>query len=311
MKEFLIDKNEENKRLDKFLKTVLPKANDSFIYKMLRKKNIKLNDKKAEGNEKLLTGDVVKIYFSDETFSMFASDTVEKVSEYEKAYKTLKNINVVYEDNDLIIVNKPINVLSQKAKDDDISINEWLIGYLISNKCISIEGLNTYHPSILNRLDKNTTGLLIGAKTYKASRIVSTLIKEKKIRKFYKTTVKGILKEEMLLEGYLSKDPKTNKVKIFHKEPKDVECSYIKTKVTPLQILEDKTVCEVELFTGKTHQIRAHLASIGHPILGDPKYGDQAFNKKCNRYIQDLTAYRLEFPDECEIESLRKLVVKL
>lgn len=311
MKEFYIDKNEENKRLDKFLKTVLPKANDSFIYKMLRKKNIKLNDQKANGNEKLLAGDVVKIFFSDETFETFSDSLNEKISEYEKAFTRLKNITVIYEDDDIVIVNKPKNILSQKANPDDLSLNEWIIGYLVSKKEVDDNYLKTFKPSVLNRLDKNTQGLVIGAKTYKASRVVSSLIKEKKVRKFYKATVKGILNSELELEGYIVKDSRTNKVKVFKQNPNIDGASYIKTKVYPIDILGDKTSVEVELFTGKTHQIRAHLSSIGHPILGDPKYGDADFNKKYNMKTQDLTACRLEFPNECEIKSLEGLVVKL
>ena len=311
MKEFIIGQNEENKRLDKFLKTVLPKAPDSFIYKMLRKKNIKLNDGKATGAEKLSINDVVRIYFSDETFDSFAASPVAASdNEYTLAYKKLKGITIVYEDDDILVMNKPVNVLSQKSKLDDFSLNEWMIGYLLDKKCISVDSLVTFRPSVLNRLDKNTKGLVIGAKTLRASQQVSAMIKDRSIRKFYRATVLGQVTNGATLEGYLIKDEATNKVSVYKSKP-SAPCEYIKTIYKPIEVFEDRTVLEIELITGKSHQIRAHLASIGHPILGDPKYGNKSFNEKYKVHTQDLTAVRIKFPKEGEIESLRGLVVRL
>lgn len=310
MKEFIIDSNQANKRLDKYLRMLLPKANDSFIYKMLRKKNIKLNDSKALGSEKLQIGDKVKIYFTDDTFSQFAGDTESKFDEYTKAYEAYRNIKIVYEDNDIAVINKPSNLLSQKAKDDDISLNEWFVGYLIDSGFINLEELKSFRPSIVNRLDRNTSGLVIGAKTLKAEQVISQMIKDRTIRKFYSAQVIGQVKASGTYKGYLIKDEKTNKVKVYDNKPSS-ESAYIETSYEVKSINEETSVLEIELITGKTHQIRAHLAYLNHPIVGDNKYGNEQFNRKFKAKSQRLTAVRLEFPDECEIESLKGRIISL
>lgn len=305
MKEFIVSTNEENKTLYKFLKTVLPKAPDSFIYKMLRKKNIKLNNKKAAGNEKLNSGDQICIYLSDDTFSNFSSDTELKANEYVLAYKNLNGIRIIYEDDDIAVIFKPPGILSQKASLEDVSLNEWFIGYLLENNKINEGNLLTFKPSILNRLDRNTRGLVIASKTLKASQIVSKCIKERAIKKYYSATVKGVIKEEALIDGYLYKDDKNNKVKIYKTKPKNIETSYINTYYKPINIFDDRTDLTIDLITGKSHQIRAHLASIGHPLLGDPKYGDKDFNRKYSKKYQELTAYKIVFPEDIDIDSLK------
>ena len=310
MKEFTVSINESSKRLDKFIKTVLPKAPDSFVYKMLRKKNIKLNGQKASGSEKLNEGDVVTLFLSDDTFTNFGYDDID-TNEYQKAYETLKNIKVVYEDDNILIVNKPTNVLSQKANIDDVSVNEWLIGYLLENSKVSSESLKSFKPSVLNRLDRNTNGLLMCAKTLNTAQEISLLLKDKRIRKFYKTEVLGHIDEEMLLEGYLIKNEADNTVKVYKNKPPEQKSSYIKTRVIPITKKDDTTVAEIELFTGKSHQIRAHLSSIGHPVIGDSKYGDQNANKKHNAKTQRLTAIRLIFPDDIKIDSLKGKTIEL
>lgn len=312
MKEFIVSVNEENKTLYKLLKVILPKAPDSFIYKMLRKKNIKLNDSKASGNEKLVIGDVIRLYLSDETFNSFSGVSInERVSEYEKAYKSLKGVKVVFENEDIIVLFKPSNVLSQKASSKDLSLNEWMIGYLIGRKEISENSLNTFRPSILNRLDRNTKGLVIGAKNLKAGQVVSKLIKDRDVKKIYEATVVGKIEKEIVLEGYISKDTNNNRVRIYKNRPTDIKTSYIKTIINPIKISDDFTTIEVDLVTGKSHQIRAHLASINHPILGDPKYGNNSINKRMGINEQQLTAKRIEFPKDCEINSINGLVISI
>lgn len=314
MKEYIIGKNEESKRIDKFLKTILPKAPDSFIYKMLRKKNIKLNGSKAEGSEKLKNGDIVSVYFSDETFENFGgkqSGNNNSDNEYIKAYKSLKNITIEYEDDDILIMNKPFNLLSQKSVPSDISLNEWMIGYLLHSKAITSSQLETFKPSVMNRLDRNTRGLVIGAKSLKASQVISSLLKERRIHKYYRAVVIGAFENEVLLKGYWSKDEENNIVKIYDKRPDGIKVELIETRVIPLKKYEERTVVEIELITGKSHQIRAHLASIGFPLLGDPKYGDPKMNRKYNTNGQKLMAVRIEFPNDCEIEQLKGLVVKI
>ena len=300
MKEFIIQKNEENQRFDKYLKKLLPNATTSFLYKMMRKKNIVINKKKVEGNEKLKAGDVVSIFLSDETFEKFHVNLEELKKEYD-ALKSLglNGIKVVYEDNEMIVADKPYNMLSQKASDKDLSANEYLLGYMIKKGELSFEEYQTFRPSVVNRLDRNTTGLLLFGKTLNALQQLGEGIRERTIEKYYRAVVAGELKEELELKGYLLKDEKTNKV-TFYKE--QVECSdYIETGVKPIKINNGLTLVEIHLVTGKTHQIRLHLSTIGHPILGDMKYGDANINKKYYESHkvnhQLLHAYRLEFPD--------------
>ena len=300
MKEFIIQKNEENQRFDKYLKKLLPNATTSFLYKMMRKKNIVINKKKVEGNEKLKAGDVVSIFLSDETFDKFHVNLEELKKEYDSLKAlTLKGLKIVYEDAEMIVADKPYNMLSQKASEKDLSANEYLLGYMINKGDLSFEEYQTFKPSVVNRLDRNTTGLLIFGKTLNALQQLGEGIRERNIEKYYRAVVAGELKEELELKGYLLKDEKTNKVS-YHKE--QVEGSdYIETGVKPILCKNGLTLVEIHLVTGKTHQIRLHLSTIGHPILGDMKYGNEKVNRKyydshkVNHQL--LHAYRLEFPD--------------
>lgn len=295
MQQFVIAENEAGQRFDKYLHKLLPGAPASFFYKMLRKKNIVLNGKKAEGKEKLVLGDEVSLFFSQETFDSFRGES--KTQEYRTAYEKLKGIHVLFENEQMVLLHKPAGILSQKAKPEDYSLNEWLIGYLLIQNAVSPESLQTYKPAVCNRLDRNTSGIVICAKSLAASQELSRLIAEKKIRKFYRLFVKGRIHNAGLIDGYLTKDRDKNKVHIT--SDKEEPSSYIQTRYEPLKKFSHVTYLEVELLTGKTHQIRAHLASLGHPLLGDYKYGDKHFNDRYLRYgikTQLLHAYRLEFP---------------
>ena len=300
MKEFIIQKNEENQRFDKYLKKLLPNATTSFLYKMMRKKNIVINKKKAEGNEKLVAGDVISIFLSDETFEKFHVNLENLRKEYDTLKSlSLKGLKVVYEDDKMLVADKPYNMLSQKAADKDVSANEYLLGYMIEKGELSFEEFQTFRPSVVNRLDRNTTGLLLFGKTLNSLQQLGENIRNRSIEKYYRAVVAGELTEELELKGYLLKDEKTNKVS-YHKE--QVEGSdYIETGVKPIASANGLTLVEIQLITGKTHQIRLHLSTIGHPIIGDMKYGDEKLNKKYYESHkvnhQLLHAYRLEFPD--------------
>lgn len=320
MQSVTIGKNQAGQRLDKFLHKYLPNAGTSFLYKMLRKKNITLNGKKAEGKEMLSVGDEVKFFFADETFLKFsgqaslesteAQDTSTDIKEYQLAYQKLSKVKVLYEDENVLIVNKPVGVLTQKASPSDFSLNEWLIGYMLHTNAISAEELKSFHPSVCNRLDRNTSGIVLCGKSLAGSQALSKIIKERTVQKFYRTICVGEILQGEDLKGYLIKDSKTNKVQIRREsdspkssDPKNSPAeSYIHTKYYPLNTSKDFTLLEVELITGKTHQIRAHLASINHPIIGDFKYG----NRKVNLHLKEshslqnqlLHAYRVVFPTE-------------
>ena len=322
MKEIIIGANEADKRLDSFLKSYLKEASGGFIYKMLRKKNITLNGKKAEGTEKLKVGDSVKIFFADETLEKFRGTSGSKagsdvsvsgnesggkskwatggnIADYTKAYDKLGDLEVVYEDENILLVDKPAGVLTQKASNSDVSLNEWLIGYLLETGVVTGESLETYRPSVCNRLDRNTSGLVICAKSLTGARKMTELIRTRSVDKYYRTIVCGRLSEKVSLKGYLYKDEARNRVEIKKDYPKDDRYSYIETEYEPVEYIPDQdlTMLEVKLVTGKPHQIRAHLSSIGHPIIGDTKYGGK---KVSGLKYQLLHSYRLVFPEGLE-----------
>lgn len=302
-----ISLNEAGQRFDKYLKKLLKDAPDSFIYKMLRKKNIVLNEKKADGKEKLCLNDTVKFFLADETFEKFCGKTEIdnlEIALYEQAYQKLYGLNIVYEDKNILVVNKPSGVLSQKSKPDEISVNEWLIGYLLFQCCITQNSLSTFKPSVCNRLDRNTSGMVVCGKTLAGSQYLSRIIQDKSLEKYYYCLVSGEITVNERVTGYLYKDFLQNKVKIYHREceipePIKKEVVYIDTAFQTVHTGYNRTLLEVQLFTGKTHQIRAHLAALGYPIIGDFKYGDAKMNQI---YLQKgvknqlLHAYKIVFP---------------
>lgn len=294
MQELHVTENEAGQRLDKLLAKFLNQAPKSFLYKMMRKKNIVLNGKKCTGNEKLKQGDSIKLFFSDETIEKFSAGTYA-IPKKEK----INMLPIIYEDEQVLLMNKPVGVLSQKAKDSDVSAVEILINYLMETDQLSKEQFRTFHPSICNRLDRNTSGILVAGKTLPALQEMNRFFKERTIAKYYRCLVKGrVIKNEDYIKGYLVKDQKTNKVSITKK--KTEEGVLIETEYCVIQSNAEVSLLEVHLITGKTHQIRAHLASIGHPIIGDYKYGDKQINEMYRQAYglksQLLHAYRLEMP---------------
>ena len=289
MRQLIIHKNDENQRLDKYLKKYLKEAPGSFIYKMLRKKNIVLNGKKADGTEKLSAGDEVKLFLAEDTLVKF---TGEGQSLSEVKFPVKKDLEVLFEDENLLIINKPAGELSQKAEAKDVSMNEYALGYLQEKGDNTEESLKVFKPSVCNRLDRNTSGILIVAKTYQAAREFGAALSQRSVRKYYQCIVKGEVKKAEKIDGFLWKDEKTNKVEIYKTLKKDA--AEIHTAYQPLKHKDGLTLLEVHLITGRTHQIRAHLRSSGHPILGDPKYGDRKLSKKYGVKYQLLHACRLE-----------------
>lgn len=269
-----ISQLEEGQRLDKYLKRYFKNASGSFLYKMLRKKNIVLNGKKADGTEIIKAGDTVNTFFSEETFSKFVGNDDEVTSVYENAYQNLKGIEVIFEDDDIVILNKPTGVVSQTDENNNYSINEWLIGYLINKG--EAPDFSIYKPSSCNRLDRNTSGIILCAKSYKGSRYLSDAIKSRDFGKYYNAICEGILEDEKELKGYLYKDKNANKVRITNNKVEGSEP--IHTIIKPISNNGRYTLLEVKLITGKSHQIRAHLSSIGHPLAGDIKYGGHPYN---------------------------------
>lgn len=317
MKTIVAGKNEAGQRLDKLLSKILNKAPKSFIYKMLRKKNITLNDKKAEGSEIVQPGDRVNLYLADETVDKFSegyvSPTPVNKEEFQKKSdislksgiqengkdKRREAFQVVYEDSEILLINKPAGMLSQKAKNTDISLVEYLMEYLLGMGSITTEELATFKPGICNRLDRNTSGLVAAGKTLIGLQTLSMLLRERTLDKYYLCLVKGEVKETKKITGYLKKNEKTNQVSISLSKQEGADP--IETEYMPIKQSPDYTLLRVKLITGKTHQIRAHLSSIGHPIVGDSKYGSKQINDSFKRRYrldhQLLHSYQMLFPD--------------
>lgn len=289
MKKISITQLEEGQRIDKFLHKYFKEAQKSFVYKMLRKKRIKLNGKKAAGSERLNSGDCIELYLSDETINNLSKNNIKHIDIH---------FTVIYEDEQIMIVNKPVGLLSQKDNTKEDSLSEEIISYLLSKKEYTIEQLKGFKPAICHRLDRNTSGLIIAGKTIQALQTISMLIQERKLIKYYKCIVAGEVKNIDTIKGYLLKDEKTNKVQLYNYK-KD-NANYIHTCYEPIVSNVKYTLLNVQLITGRTHQIRAHLANIGHPIIGDYKYGkadiNNYFKKNYQLNFQWLHAYKIIFP---------------
>ncbi len=315
MKSFVITKADAGQSVLKYSSRILKDAPNSFLYKMFRKKNIVLNGKKVEGNEKVSEGDELKFFLSDETFDNFSGKKKSKlpsVSEYMEAYAEFGEPEIIYEDEHILIVNKPIDMLSQKAEKKDLSANEWIIGYLLFNKKIQRESLSHFVPSVCNRLDRNTGGLLLFGKTPFGTNRINKMLRDRNLHKYYLTVVSGKVYDSVSVKGYLYKDEATNKVTIYDEDPGN-GASYIETGYKPLEYIKDKdiTILEVLLVTGKPHQIRAHLAYLNYPIIGDFKYGNSEINKRFRQKTQVLYAYRIVFPKISDYMEISEKTVQM
>ena len=290
MKEYCIGTNEAGQRLDKYLGKLLPQAPKSFVYKMLRKKNITLNAKKADGSEKLREEDVVRLFLGD--------DTLEKFSGVTRISMAHGNLECIYEDENVLLVNKPAGMLSQPSGEKLPSLVEYITGYLFDTGQLTKEQYRTFHPAVCNRLDRNTSGIVAAGKTLAGLQELSRVFHDRSIHKYYCSLVDGILENEKQIKGFLRKDETTNTVTIYRDAHEGA--SPIETRYRPLAHGKACTLLEVELVTGRTHQIRAHLAATGHPVIGDRKYGNPMINQKYyQKYhltYQLLHAHRIVFP---------------
>jgi len=289
MIKFSITENDGNQRLDKFLKKYLRNASLSHVYKLLRK-DVKVNGRREKPETILYAGDEIILYISEEDEKAFKSDRVIS--------KQKRQFSIAYEDKNLIIVSKPFGLLTHgDSFEKKKTLANQVTGYLIENGEYDTSE-KSFSPAPVNRLDRNTTGLVMFGKNSMAVKNLNLMIKERShIRKYYSTIVVGEIKKDITLKGRLEKDTVENKVSIsdeFGEDGKEIE-----TVVKVISSAKGFTLVEVELITGRTHQIRAHLAHAGCPVIGDTKYGEKHSNWKINQKYgvttQILHAERLYF----------------
>lgn len=296
MIEVKISENDSNQRFDRFLRKYLKNAPLSIIQKNIRKKNFKINNKRAKKDDFVKKDDIIKMYIKDEDYKKWVRKEDFKPSDF--------NLDIIYEDENIIIIDKKSGVLSHAASSSDYGKNlvDQMTSYLYKTNKVNSRDL-TFRPSIVNRLDRNTAGLIIGAKNAKSLRALNGAIQQRKINKYYLTIVEGEIKKDFTVDTNISKHKDKNMVK----ENKDGK--RIITNFHPLESKNNFTLLECELVTGKTHQIRYSLNKNSTPIIGDRKYRKSKIDyNKINLNSQALLAYKLEFG---KIKSLDYLENKI
>lgn len=267
MRKIIINKNDEGRRLDRFLKIYFEKAPLSFIYKNLRKKNIKVNGKKAKPEHILSDGDEIKLFLAEETIEKFKKDI--------RKSKNSKLPDILYEDDNIILVKKPINMLTHNdSKGYQDNALDRMVDYLIAKGDYNPRLEKSFRPAFVNRLDRNTSGILIGAKNLKSLQDLNKAIKNREIKKLYVTLVAGEVKKDFDVDINLKKTGNN----VMKKASRD-EGKRALTKFRVLKSNKDYSLLSVNLITGRTHQIRASLKEEGLALVGDRKYGDPRTNK--------------------------------
>lgn len=293
MKTYTIDESAAGQRLDRYLAKLLPKADKNFLQKMIRKKRIKLNGSRAEPADLLREADLIQIYFSEETLAKFSVDYIPE--ELPEAYASLFN-PPLYEDEKLLVVDKPVGLLCQKGQDADTSLIDLALAYLPREVTASA----TFRPAVANRLDRNTGGVTLIPKTYDTLKAVNAAIRERRAEKIYYAGVAGIIEEPGTLKGFIAKDEEEN-ISVMANADENSKAASLDYEPIAWNRELSATLLAVRLHTGRTHQIRVQFQDMGHPLLGDPKYGDPDLNKALkNRFgleHQLLFARRYAIPE--------------
>ncbi len=287
MKQFTIQQNDANLRVDKFISKVAPSLPSNLIQKYIRLKRIKVNNTRTEAAFRLSIGDVVSMYINDEFFE-------ESRAKKAKPKLSAGFPDIIYEDSNIMLLNKPVGVPVHEDDSGSETLIAQILSYLSSKGEWNPERENSFIPALCNRIDRNTSGIVIAAKNAEALRIMNDKIKNRELSKFYLCAVIGTPKPlQGTIKNYIFKDAKENKVFV-----RATPCPGAKTAITKYKTVKtngELSLVECELITGRTHQIRAHMASIGHALLGDGKYGKNADNKKFGMKYQALCSYKLIF----------------
>ncbi|MBQ9972083.1 MAG: RluA family pseudouridine synthase [Firmicutes bacterium] len=292
MVKIIIEKNDENQRLDRFLRKYLKSAPLSMIYKLIRK-DVKVNGKRSKEEYMLVQGDEISLFMSEEEIESYRG---KKEVSGKKSKRTFK---VLFEDENILAADKPFGLLTHGDRNEKKNhLANQVIDYLIEEGKYNPRSEKTFTPAPANRLDRNTTGLVLFGKNSDSLRELNHMIRERGyVNKYYLTIVYGELDEPLYLKDRMEKDGDANTVRVMDIDSEDGKL--METVARPLMTKRGYTLVEVELVTGRTHQIIAHLASAGYPIIGDSKYGDRRINgvieKRYNLTTQFLHAYRLEF----------------